>query len=169
LSNADGYNILKELENRITELLKTKDRILVSVIGGPGSGKSHFGKLLRNRGLGQFSRRVISVIDDSLLKLDFLFLFRRNVKIPCTGIDELKPFLSKLPKRKKLIFFMNATPEKRITEADIILKIFTGEEIRSERLRSRNGNDPEKLQRFLDYRDTEKITIKYTYYLEAEM
>jgi broad-specificity NMP kinase len=169
LSNTAVYNVLKELEKRITELLKTKDRILVSVTGGPGSGKSHFGKLLRKRGMGRFSRRVIAVIDDNLLKLDFLFFFRRNVRIPCTGIDELKPFLSKLPGRKRIVFFMNATPEKRITEADIILRILTDEETRRERLRSRNRSDPEKLQRFLDYGDTGKVTIKHSYYLEAEM
>ena len=166
MSGSVRYKFLNRLEEKIAEVLKTRKRVLISVVGGPGTGKSYFGKYLRNNGIGRFSKREIAVIDDSVLKLDFLLLLRRSVRIPCNGVDELRPFLNMLTGRKKAVFFLNATPERRITEADILLKLSAGEEIRKRRLRKRDGNDPEKLERFLNYSDPEKINIKYRYLME---
>jgi hypothetical protein len=164
------YDFLEELENMIEEVLKNKDRVLISVVGRGGTGKSYFGKYVRSRGLGTFSRRVIAVIDDRLMKLDFLFYFQRRIKIPRKGLDELQPFIKKMPKRKKIIFFINATPWERITEADILLKLSTDEETRRQRLHQRYGsNSPETLKRILNADEISEYHITYSYFLEASV
>jgi hypothetical protein len=163
------YKFLEELESRVGETLTTKDRALISVVGGPGVGKSYFGRYMRKNGLGRFSKCSISVIDDSVIKLDFLYFFKRRLRLPCKGVDELRPFFNIIGRRKKIVFFINATPEQRITGADILLRLSTDEETREKRLRQRNGNDPEKLERFLNFRRDEKIKINYKYEIKAEV
>lgn len=162
------YEFLEELEKMVDEVLKTKDRVLISVVGGGGTGKSHFGKYIRNNGFGKFNKRIISIIDDRVMWLEFLYFFRRSVKIPFNGVDELQPLLKKLPKRKKIIFYINATPWKRISEADILLKLSTDEDTRRKRLQQRYANNPEKLKRFLN-NGIEGFNIKYSHLLKAKV
>ncbi len=157
------------MEKQIEEILKIKERVLVSVVGKAGTGKSQFGKFIRKNGFGQYNKRIIAVIDDNLMKIEFLYLFQRRVKIPCKGIDELQPFFKKLQKRKKIVFFINNSPGKRIRQADILLKLSTGEDIRKKRLQQRNGKNPAKLQRFLNNGDVNTPDIKYSYILEGQV
>jgi len=162
------YDFLDELEKKIEDILKNSDRVLIAVVGKGGTGKSYFGKHIRKRGLGKFSKRVIAVIDDGLMKLEFLFFFQRRVKIPRTGVDELRPFIKKMPKRIKIIFFINATPWERITEADILLKLSTDENTRRQRLQQRYGNNNyETLKRILRNGEISEYNIKYSCLLEA--
>ena len=56
--------VLGKLETQIEEILKTKDKVLISVVGKSGTGKSYFGKYIRNNEVGRFSEMVISVIDN---------------------------------------------------------------------------------------------------------
>jgi len=163
------YEFLGELEKLIDEVLRSKDRVLISVMGSGGTGKSYFGKHLRNNGCGKFKKRIITVIDDRVMWLDFLFFFRRRVKIVPGGIDELQPFFKKIPKRKKIIFYMNATPWERITEVDILFKLSTDESKRKQRLLQRYTNNPEKLKRVLNRSDIKDSKIKYTHLLEAKI
>ncbi len=161
------YDFLEKLERLIEEILKTKDRVLISVVGRGGTGKSYFGKYVRKNGIGQFNKKVITVIDDRVMWLEFLCFFRRRMKIPCIGIDELQPFFKKISKKKIIIFYINAAPWKRISEADILLRLSTDEETRKRRLQQRVGNNPEKLKRFLN--DEIEDNIKYSYLLEAKV
>lgn len=91
-----AYNtFLKKLEALIKDVLITRERVLISVVGIGGTGKSFFGKYIRNNRLGQFNKRVIAVIDDKTIWLEVLYFFRRPVKIPFNGVDELQPFFKK--------------------------------------------------------------------------
>jgi len=98
---------------------------------------------------------------------DFLFFFKRKIKIVADSIDELMPFIERLPK-KKIIFYINATPERRITKADILLKFSTAEETRKQRLERRYGKYSESFQKYFYRKDTDDGRIVYTYHLDAE-
>jgi polynucleotide 5'-kinase involved in rRNA processing len=41
------YDFLEKLEEHTDEILKRKDRVLISVVGKGGAGKSYFGKYIR--------------------------------------------------------------------------------------------------------------------------
>jgi len=41
------YEFLEKLEQQTGEVLKINDRILISVVGSGGTGKSFFGKYIR--------------------------------------------------------------------------------------------------------------------------
>lgn len=163
-----AYNYLIEtLERHVSEVLKSKERVLITVTGKNGSGKSCFGRYIRKKGLGSYGRRSIAIIDENTLITVFLFFFKRKIKIVKSSVDELMPFFERLPKRKKIIFYINATPEKRITKADILLKLSTTEETRKQRLEKRYGKDSESFKKYFFRNETNDISIVYTYLLEA--
>ncbi len=167
LPNFDYHCLTEALEKHISEVLKSKERVLISITGKNGSGKSCFGRYIRKKGLGSYGRRSIAIIDENTLINDFLFFFKRKIKIVKSSVDELMPFFERLPKRKKIIFYINATPEKRITKADILLKFSTAEEIRRQRLEKRYGKDSESFKKYFFRNETDDISIGYTYLLEA--
>ncbi len=163
------YKFLEKLEKQVGEILKTKDRVLISVVGSGGTGKSYFGKYIRKNGVGKFNKKIISVIDDGVMWLEFLCFFRRRVKIPFNGVDELQPFLKKLPKRCKVIFYINATPWMRISKADILLKLTTDEDIRRKRLQQRYANNLKTLKIALNSNEINDYKIKHSYLLKAKV
>ncbi|MEE8329089.1 MAG: hypothetical protein V3R54_04085 [Thermodesulfovibrionia bacterium] len=44
MSGLIHYDFLEKLEKQIEKILKTKDRVLITVAGSGGTGKSFFGK-----------------------------------------------------------------------------------------------------------------------------
>ncbi len=162
-------DLIRKLEEKIDEAFKNRERILISVVGKRGTGKSHFGKFIRKNGIGKYGKKMISVIDDGLTWLDFFFFFRKRLKIPCSGVDELKPFLDKISPNKKIIFYINATPWTRVSEVDILLKLTTNEATRIERLKNRYKNKPQTLNRAINTKEIEDYKIRYTYFLEVEV
>lgn len=162
-------HVLGDLEKYIDEVLKTKQTVLVSVVGKNGTGKSHFGRYARKNGIGRYNRRSVAVIDDRTMKLRSLWFFRKTVKIPRYGVDNLVPYLGKLPGEVKIILYINNTPADKIESADILLKLTTDEETRRRRLRQRYGREPEKLRRYLDKDGIGDYGIKYTYLIEAKI
>lgn len=167
MTNFAYHNLIEALEKHVSEVLRSKERVLISVTGKNGSGKSYFGRYIRKKGLGSYRRSHIAIIDENTLITDFLFFFKRKIKIIKSGVDELRPFFERLPKRKKIIFYINATPEKRITKADIALKFSTAEETRRQRLERRYGKDSESFKKYFFRNGTKDISIVYTYLLEA--
>ncbi len=166
----NNYDFLDKLEDCIDEVLKEKDRVLISVVGKGGTGKSYFGRYLRHNGVGKYGRHAIAVIDDRLMKLDFLLFFQRRIRIPRNGIDELRPFLAKMPARKNVIFFINATPWQRITEADVLLKLWTDEETRKQRLLQRySHSNNETFERILNSDEILEYKIKYSHLLTGRV
>ncbi|ADV46647.1 AAA family ATPase [Nitratifractor salsuginis] len=156
------YNFLSELESKSELLLKKKHRIIILVTGKPGCGKSTFGKFVRKKGFGNFSPSEISVIDDDVMSREHLFgLIRTKMKSPSSTPDNLAPFLKLLPKRKKIIFYINSFPGKRIDKADIVLVLHTDEEAREKRLLKRVG-ESQNFDNLLTS-DYDISTIKYTY------
>lgn len=69
-----------ELLNNLNEFclkeLKDKSRIIVSISGLCGSGKSTLGKCIRKQGFGDFKPYRIAVIDDNVMSLN-LFIIRK--------------------------------------------------------------------------------------------
>jgi len=167
LPNFAYHDLIEALEKHVSEVLKSKERALVSITGKNGAGKSYFGRYIRKKGLGSYGRRSVAIIDENTLTTDFLFFFEKRIKIVKSGVDELMPFIERLPKRKKIIFYINATPEKRITKADIVLKFSTAEETRRQRLERRYGKDSESFKKYFFRNGTNDISIIYTYLLEA--
>ena len=161
-------DMIEKLQRHSEEILKSQERVLISVVGKGGTGKSHFGKYLRNNGFGKFKQSSITIIDDKKMWIDFLYFFRRSVRISYSGVDELRPILEKLPVRKKIIFYINATPLKRITRTDILLKLYTDEETRFKRLQGRYANNPGMFRLALES-DNIIDGIKYRYMVEANV
>jgi len=164
-----NYPFLSNLEEKISEILKSKDKVIISVVGPRGTGKSYFGKYLRSNGCGRFNRKMVAVIDDSVMWTDFLFFFRRKLRVPDKGIDEFNKLLHELPKKKKIIFYINNTPWTRLSEADILLKLYTDEYIRTERLRQRYGHQTEKIEKGLNSRHFADYKIKYSFLMEEKI
>ena len=152
------FPFLEDLEKKILEILQKKKRVIIAVTGRPGCGKSTFGKFVRKRGFGRFSPRTISVIDDNVMSREHLFgLFRTKLRIPNDSRDDLAPFLSQLPKRKKIIFYINTFPYKRLNTADILLELILDENTRRMRL-TRRVKDANRLAYLLDAEvDTEDL------------
>jgi len=165
--NSDYHCLAGVLEKHISEVLASKERVLISVTGKNGSGKSYFGRFIRKKGLGSYGRRSIAIIDENTLITVFFFFFKRKRKMVKNGVDELVPFFEKLSGREKIIFYINATPEKRITKADILLKFSTTEETRRQRLEKRYGKDSESFKKYFFRDEADEIPISYTYLLEA--
>lgn len=134
------YPFLGELCLKAEELLKTRERILITVFGKSGTGKSTFGRAVRKKGLGKFRAADICVIDDSRMSLDFLKIFRRKVRFRTPPEpDELKPFFDIIPKRKRIVVFISANPLRRISATDILLQLKVDNDLRIQRLADRVG------------------------------
>ena len=146
----NDYLFLDELEQQIDELLNVKEQVIIAVTGKPGCGKSTFGKFIRKQGFGKHSALKIAVIDDDVMTKDYLFGFiRRKVKVVSSTLDNLQPFLNMLPKRKRIVFYINTFPYKRLASCDILLELECKESLRRKRLKQR-VSDPEDLAQLLD-------------------
>ncbi|GAB6905991.1 hypothetical protein JCM12296A_18260 [Desulfosarcina cetonica] len=155
-----------ELAATIKQCLASQPTVLMAIVGNKGVGKSLLGKYFRNRGIGPFHRRKIAVIDDDNMAVDTLYFFRRWCPIPCTGVDELAPFM-KYCRKKQIRIYIKSDPESRISRADIVLQVSTPETTREQRLINRY--DPEKGPRvFNDTRDyPSQINIAYDHLITA--
>jgi broad-specificity NMP kinase len=168
IKERNKFHFIGQLEKKIEQILNTKNKVLISVVGEGGIGKSFFGKYLRNHGCGKFNKRDIAVIDDGVMWIEFLYFFRRTMKSKNNEFDELKPFLKKLPKRKKIIFYINATPWERISKADILLILSTDENTREKRLKKRY-KDQETIDKFINADTVTDYRIKYTFLLHGRI
>lgn len=161
--------LLENLGQLIEKILVEKERVLISVVGKNGVGKSHFGRYVRKNGLGKYDKKYISIIDDRILTVKYFGFFKKKVKVANDGIDELEPLLSKLSKRKRIILYINNSPHNKITKADILLKLSTDEEVRRQRLRDRYGSDSEKFRKYFYESEGENYNIAYLHIVEAEV
>ncbi|MFW6147362.1 MAG: hypothetical protein ACOC6B_03110 [Thermodesulfobacteriota bacterium] len=151
-----------ELERLVSKCLREEPFVLISSVGNKGIGKSTFGRYLRLNGFGSYKPKDIAVIDDGCMSVDVAFFFRWKYTCPCTGIDELAPFYNYC-RKKRVRFYINSNPETRITKASILLRLYTDEQKRLQRLIQRKG--PKRgMDMFLetkDYQDTHNISYKY--------
>ncbi len=129
-----------ELAAMITDCLRSRPSVLVAIVGNKGVGKSLLGKYFRNHGIGRIHRRKIAVIDDDNMAVDMLCFFRRWYPHPCTGVDELRPFM-KYCLRKPVRIYIKSNPESRISRADIVLRLTADESQRELRLIRRYGEE----------------------------
>ena len=156
------FSFLADLEKKVIEILKKKKRVIIAVTGRPGCGKSTFGKFVRKLGFGSFSPRFIAVIDDDVMTKEHLFgIIRTKMKLPSTKRDNLAPFLKTLKKHKKIIFYINTFPYKRLEKADILLELTLDEDTRRKRLNSR-VHDSEKLA-YLTEAEVDTGNLQYSH------
>lgn len=135
------YDFLNELDSICLDLLRKKDRIIICITGKSGVGKSTFGKYVRKNGFGSFAKSKIAIIDDSVMSLDLFYVFNRRIRAKSKIKDQLDPFFKHLPTRKKIVFYLNTTPEKRLNSADIIANlVLKDDDERIQRLRNRGDN-----------------------------
>lgn len=157
-----------ELDRLVSKCLEDEERVLISVVGNKGIGKSTFGRYIRLNGFGSFKPKDIAVIDDGCMSVDIAFLFRWKYTIPCNGIDELKPFY-KYCKKKRVRFYIDSNPENRITKASILLRLYVDEEKRLQRLIKRKGRKV-GMEMFLETKNYQnEHNITYRYKCEAEI
>ncbi len=162
-----SYPFLTELDSICKKLLCKKDRVMICITGKSGCGKSTFGKFVRKNGFGSISKYKIAVIDDSVMSLDMFYIFNRRIRAKSKAKDELEPFIKKLPHRKKVVFFVNTRPEKRLSCADIIVNLkLENDDERIRRLINRGDEISER-----HYKDSSGTLkkISHDYFLEVEV
>ena len=150
LSHDNWRQVLGELCGRIG----SADRpAILCICGKPGAGKSTLAKRIRKEGLPGIPPRRIGVIDDGVLSVPFLWIFRRRVKFPARERDNLKPFLPWL-RGRRLIVHVGATPQRRLDRCDVVLRLRCPDEERRRRLIHRNS-DGEKRFRMTEHASDE--------------
>jgi len=126
------------LAEHCLRLLQEKEIIILCITGKAGTGKSTLGRILRKKGLPNISPRSIAVIDDGVLAVLRWGIFTRRIRNRNNELDELAPFFPYL-KGKKIIVYVNAHPEKRLSTTDILLRLECSESIRRVRLTERES------------------------------
>jgi len=154
-------NLFQKLNLLTKQILEEKDTVLICIEGKAGTGKSTLGKYFRKKGYGDFSRYQISVIDDGVMSLDLFYILNKRIKNRSKEKDELEPFLKLLPKRKKIIFYVNQVPALRVSKTDILIKTTIDEKTREARLIKRDGKFKQQ--------NAKKIALDYTHLIEVPM
>lgn len=157
--DAEGWPAI--LATYCQELFARQARVFLCITGKAGAGKSTLGRQLRKRGLPGISARQLAVIDDSVMFAPLLGILPRRVRFRSRERDELAPFLPYLG-RKKLVIYVNAHPEIRLSRCDILLRVECAEEIRHERLVNREEGGE---KRFLSTRDEADVDLPCRYRL----
>jgi hypothetical protein len=151
-----------ELDRLVSKCLQEEPFVLISSVGNKGIGKSTFGRYIRLHGFGSYKPKDIAVIDDGCMSVDIAFFFRWKYTCSCKGIDELAPFY-RYCRKKRVRFYIDSNPETRITKASILLRLYTDEDKRLQRLMQRKG-PKQGMDMFLktkDYQNTPNISYKY--------
>jgi len=143
------------------ELLERQARIFLCITGKAGAGKSTLGRQLRKQGLPGIPRRWLAVIDDSVLFSPLWGILPRRVKYRSRERDELAPFLPYLG-RKRIVVYVNAHPEVRLSCCDILLRVECADKIRHDRLIGREEGGE---RRFITTRDEADIDMPCHYRL----
>ena len=157
-----------ELDRLVSKCLQEEPFVLISGVGNKGIGKSTFGRYIRLNGFGSYKPKDIAVIDDGCMSVDVALFFRWKYTSPCMGIDELTPFY-RYCKRKRVRFYIDSKPERRITKASILLRLHTDEGNRLQRLVQRKG--PKRgMEMFLETKDYQSMhNISYKYECSIEL
>ena len=144
--------MLEALNSACKEILIVKKRVLITLTGLHGSGKSTLGKELRRKGFGDFKPYQIAVIDDGVMSIN-LFFIRPRVKIKSDQRDELRPFFK---------FIM---PLVRVVIYACILS--RNEEDRIAGIYKRNSSkDPDNTQKHIDKKELDLTGLEYKFKLE---
>ena len=158
--------MLKALNSACKEVLKEKKRVLITLTGLHGSGKSTLGKELRRKGFGDFKPYQIAVIDDGVMSVN-LFFIRPRVKIKCDQRDELRPFFKFIMPFVKVVIYASANPLSRISKCDILCILSMNEEDRIAGIYKRNSSeDPDNTQKHIDKKELDLTGLEYKFKLE---
>lgn len=135
---------VNDLSNHCRAMLIGREKLILCLTGKAGTGKSTLGRLIRKHGLPGIARASILVIDDGTVHLKWLGIFPRRIRNRCREKDFLAPFAG-LFAGKRLLVYVNATPEQRIDRCDLLVRLRCKDEQRLERLQAR---DPDGSERF---------------------
>lgn len=133
-----------ELGGLCCKALGEREKVILCITGKAGSGKSTLGRYLRKRGLPGIPLRQTLVIDDGMAHLKWLGLLPRRIKHRCRSKDYLAPFAPYFAD-KRLLIYVNTTPEQRIDACDILLRLHCADHERQSRLVAR---DPDGAERY---------------------
>jgi hypothetical protein len=146
----------------IERMIQGKGRVLLCVTGKSGAGKSTLGKQIRKKGLLGISPGKIGVIDDGVLSVPFLGLFKRRIKSKARIQDNLSPFDQYL-KNKKLVVYVNTKPQVRVERCDVVLHLRCPDEERKQRLIKRELDGEARFNRTLNSPDEVGIPADHVF------
>lgn len=156
----------REISNVLLKILKHQSQAILCITGNSGSGKSTLGKRLRKIGLPGISARHIAVIDDGVLTVPFLGIFRRRFRHKSATRDNLAPFQAYV-KNKKVVIYVKSSPHARLESCDVVLRLHCPDEVRKARLAQRESQGEERFQRTRVYSDEVKVQTDYIFDLNA--
>lgn len=136
----------KTLSIACKEVIRSKGRAMLCLVGRPGSGKTTLGKTIRKKGLPGIPPSRIAVIDDGVLSVPLLGIFNRRIKHRSNERDELAPFLPHL-RGKELLVYVSSRPERRLSACDIVVLVRCDEDERLRRLKERNEDGEKRFQK----------------------
>lgn len=158
--------MFETLNETCKEILKDKKRVLITLTGLHGSGKSTLGKELRRKGFGNFKPYQIAVIDDGVMSVN-LFFIRPRIKINSDQRDELRPFFKFIMPFVKVVIYASANPLTRISKCDILCILSMNEEDRIAGIYKRNSSgDPDNTQKHIDKKELDLTGLEYKFKLE---
>jgi len=158
---------LQALAARCTNLLVDREKLVLCISGKAGSGKSTIGRILRKKGLPGIQPADLLVIDDGMAHLKWLGIIPRRIKHRSQTRDYLAPF-APLFVGRRLLVYVNTTPERRIDRCDLLLRLRCAEDERQARLIAR---DPDGEARFISTHtkpDTPQIIADYYFDLPSD-
>lgn len=152
----------KELSALCLKLIKEKKQIILCVTGKSGAGKSTLGKQIRKKGLPGLPPRKIGVIDDGVLAVPLLGIFTRRIKSRSRERDNLAPFMY-FVRNKKLVVYVNTSPQRRLERCDVVLRLRLPEEIRQQRLVKRDLDGEARFQKTVNSSDDVGIAADHVF------
>lgn len=152
----------KELAGLCLRLMGEKKQIILCVTGKSGAGKSTLGKLIRKKGLPGIPPRKLGVIDDGVLAVPLFGIFTRRIKSRSRERDNLAPFMY-FVRNKKLVVYVNTTPQRRLERCDVVLRLRLPEEIRQQRLVKRDFDGEARFQKTVNSSDEVGITADHVF------
>lgn len=156
----------REIADALLKILSQKSQAILCITGNSGCGKSTLGKHMRKIGLPGISARDIAVIDDGVLTVPFLGIFRRRFCHKSTNRDNLAPFQSYV-RKKKVVVYVKSTPHSRLESCDVVLRLHCPDEVRRERLIRREERGEERFQKTCSYSGEVKVRTNFIFDLNA--
>ncbi len=156
-----------DLADRCRAMLASRDKLVLCLTGKAGSGKSTLGRIVRKRGLPGIDRSSFLVIDDGVAHVKWLGIFPRRIRHRCREKDFLAPFAA-LFAGKRLLVYVNATPELRIDRCDMLVRLRCNDAQRLGRLQARDPDGSERFAGSQGKSDEARVLADHYFDLESD-
>ena len=158
---------LQALAAHCTNLLADREKLVLCISGKAGSGKSTIGRILRKKGLPGIQPTDLLVIDDGMAHLKWLGIIPRRIKHRSQSRDYLAPF-APLFIGRRLLVYVNTTPERRIDRCDILVRLRCAEDQRQARLIARDPDGEARFSSTYNKPDTPQIIAEHYFDLPSD-